>query len=265
MKKMLFLFAVLVIFLSCSRKDKGEIYSESEKEKTPLSAEQKEEEKPIPVAAPKEIITFEPFKEDMYLEYDDNYYDEKINQRKIIIYRVSSGEKEVLLERYGFPNRLIYFTTDKKKCFFILKNGKSVTPWLSDLWYLNGETGIAETILEVTPAFCISDDGRYICYSEGKYLTKDPYYRGARMVIPVVNIYDLSKREVVYTIDYHDKELKDLWGVGAGMKYDNKKKSFMIIFDIEYFIYLSGRFDLNSMEFIKDEREYPYEDKRKAP
>ena len=253
MKKVLFLLAVLVIFLSCNRKDKGEIYSDSEKEKTPISIEQKEENKPIPVST-----TVESFKDDMHLEYDDNYYDEKINQRKIIIYRVSSGEKEVLLERYGFPSRVIFFTADKKKCFFILKNEKTLTPGLYDLCYLDGETGIAETILQVTPAFCISDDGKYICYSENKYRPNPPN----GMSIPVVNIYDLNKKEVVYTIDYHDKELKDQWAVGAGMKYDNKKESFMIIFDIEYFVYLSGRFDLNSMEFIKDERKYPYEIKR---
>ena len=99
------------------------------------------------------------------------------------------------------------------------------------------------------------DDGKYICYEEDKYIIE---FSGRRLSIPVVNIYDFNKKELVYTIDYYDAELKNQWGVGATITYNNKTNSININFDIENQIYLSGRFDLKSMTFIKDEREYPY-------
>ena len=187
-------------------------------------------------------------KDSEYLEYEYEWGKRSIDKTKLFIFKVDKGKRELIKEMIGLLSIEVIITNNKKDCFFLIDDG-DINSSLGNLWYFNGDTGKAEIILKTVPVFAVSDSSEYFCYRENKYIKQ---VDGVMLSIPVVHIYSVMERKIIETLDFHDKELKDLYGVGANVEYEKSMNSFLIKFYIEDYNIILGRFDLNSMEFIRD-------------
>ena len=265
MKKIiLFGFFILVIIFGCTREKEVKSDTSLKKEEPAAAQEKKEEPERFPSRG-KENFTVAPLKENEHFEYEIKFedptpgpsmWDPHPELTKLFLYKVNNKEKELFIKIDGVRPVGTSLTSDKRNCFFLLQYNIREK---NDFWCLDGNTGKASFILKMGDIYAISDDGEYIAISNAKYKNKDdPSSRSVRpRSILVVDIYNVNKKEVVYTIDYHDTVLKDKWGTDADIKYDSDKKSFFVHFEDEMEAYLSGNFYLDKMEFIADETPLP--------
>jgi len=187
-------------------------------------------------------------KDSEYLEYEYELGSRSIDKTKLIIYKVDNNKREVIKEMIGLLSIDVIISNNKKDCFFLIDDGEKNNS-LGNLWFLDGNTGKGEIILKTSPVFTVSGNSEFICYRENKYIKEEA---GAKLAIPVVHVYSLKDRKIIKTLDYHDNELKDLYGVGVNVEYKKTSNSFLIKYYIEDYNIVMGKIDLNSMEFIRD-------------
>ena len=186
-------------------------------------------------------------KDSEYLEYEHEW-NSSTKRTTLFIFKVDNGKRELIKEMAGLLSRRVFITNNKKDCFFLIEDiDRTIS--LGSLWYLNGNKGTGEVILKTVPVFAVSDNSEYLCYRDNKYIREE---NGARLSIPVVHIYSVWDKKIIETLDYHDKELKDLYGVGANIEYEKSTNSFIIKFNIENYNIISGRFFLDIMGFTRD-------------
>jgi hypothetical protein len=195
-------------------------------------------------------VNFPPLIQNEFFEYE-SHWDSNLKKTIISIYRMNNANKHLLIELYGLSSNTVFFTGDKRRCFFRISDGDDTNNGLDDLWYINGDEGRAYILLKTTGAFSVSDDGRYVCYGEYKYIKYIPWQDGrntTKLGIPIINIFEIEN-EMYYTLDLFDTVLNEQWGIAARIKYKINCNMFEIIFFFENRIIYTAYFDLSSKDF----------------
>lgn len=155
-----------------------------------------------------EILVFERKKAPLLWNLEISVINSKTNDKKVVgIYTMFEGT--ALLNHS--KNRLFFTASDDDDFCY--------------LWYVNGEKGLIQRLMNVSPSLAISNDGKYVTYYETYAQRKK-----ANREIPKITLYNIDKEEVIQEVIPKNTTTSKLNIMS--LEYVNKEKK--IIVEIGY-------------------------------
>lgn len=125
-----------------------------------------------------EVLVVERKKAPLLWDLEVSVINSKTNDKKVVgIYTMFEGT--ALLN--DSKNRLFFTASDENDFCY--------------LWYVNGEKGLIQRLMNVSPSLAISNDGKYVTYYETYAQRKK-----ANREIPKITLYNIDKEEVIQEV-----------------------------------------------------------------
>ncbi len=151
-----------------------------------------------------EILVFERKKAPLLWDLEVSVINSKTNDKKVVgIYTMFEGT--ALLNHS--KNRLFFTASDDDDFCY--------------LWYVNGEKGLIQRLMNVSPSLAISNDGKYVTYYETYAQRKK-----ANREIPKITLYNIDKEGVIQEVIPKNTTTSKLNIMS--LEYVNKEKKFIV-------------------------------------